>query len=317
MPKLSVVVPVYNVSKYLPKCLNTLTNQSFKDIEIILVNDASPDPEDDTICTFFSEKDDRIKYITHQENRGLGGARNTGIKAATSEYVGFVDSDDWVELDMFEKLYKAIRKKDADISQCYFMEHKGGLSNVRKLKRFRKKRDILNATNVLFWNKLFRKELFTKNNIFFPEKHSLEDLATMPRLLYHVESMAQVKEPLYHYIVTRLGALTANYNRIFADHSVVFNIIKEYMKHQQVWDRDRPYFEKRVLKSLLHDVKRFAQDDLFTEQEKNKVLNLHLHKSLTFLEKPEEIVIESIDLTEQSLRNYKWKLGVKSLLKVV
>ena len=89
------------------------------------------------------------------------------------------------------------------------------------------------------------------------------------------------------------------------------------MKHQQVWDRDRPYFEKRVLKSLLHDVKRFAQDDLFTEQEKNKVLNLHLHKSLTFLEKPEEIVIESIDLTEQSLRNYKWKLGVKSLLKVV
>ena len=226
MPKLSVVVPVYNVSKYLPKCLNTLTNQSFKDIEIILVNDASPDPEDDTICTFFSEKDDRIKYITHQENRGLGGARNTGIKAATSEYVGFVDSDDWVELDMFEKLYKAIRKKDADISQCYFMEHKGGLSNVRKLKRFRKKRDILNATNVLFWNKLFRKELFTKNNIFFPEKHSLEDLATMPRLLYHVESMAHVKEPLYHYIVTRLGALTANYNRIFADHSVVFNIIK-------------------------------------------------------------------------------------------
>ncbi|MEQ6166306.1 glycosyltransferase family 2 protein [Ekhidna sp. MALMAid0563] len=317
MPKLSVVVPVYNVSKYLPKCLNTLTNQSFKDIEIILVNDASPDPEDDSICTFFSKKDDRIKYITHQENRGLGGARNTGIKAATSEYVGFVDSDDWVELDMFEKLYKAIRKKDADISQCYFMEHKGGLSNVRKLKRFRKKRDILNATNVLFWNKLFRKELFTKNNIFFPEKHSLEDLATMPRLLYHVESMAHVKEPLYHYIVTRLGALTANYNRIFADHSVVFNIIKEYMKHQQVWDRDRPYFEKRVLKSLLHDVKRFAQDDLFTEKEKNKVLNLHLHKSLTFLEKPEEIVIESIDLTEQSLRNYKWKLGVKSLLKVV
>ena len=316
-PKLSVIVPVYNVSEYLTKCLDTLINQSLKDIEIILVNDASPDPEDDSICTSFSKKDDRIKYIIHHENRGLGGARNTGIKAASTDYVGFVDSDDWVELDMFEKLYKAIQKNNTDISQCYFMEHKGGFSNVRKLKRFRKKRDLLNATNVLFWNKLFRKELFTKNNIFFPEKHSLEDLATMPRLLYHVESMAQVKKPLYHYIVTRPGALTANYNRIFADHSVVFNIIKEYMEHQQVWDRDRPYFEKRVLKSLLHDVKRFAQDDLFTEREKSEILSRHLRKSLEFLEKPEAIATESIDLTEQSLRNYKWKLEVKSFLKVV
>ncbi|WP_425390948.1 glycosyltransferase family 2 protein [Ekhidna sp.] len=316
-PKLSVVVPVYNVSKYLPKCLNTLTNQSFKDIEIILVNDASPDPEDDTICTFFSEKDDRVKYIIHPENRGLGGARNTGIKAAEANYVGFVDSDDWVEFDMFEKLFQAIQSKDADISQCYFMEHRGGLSNVRKLKKFRKRRDVLNATNVLFWNKLFRKELFTKNDIYFPEKHSLEDLATMPRLLYHVDSMAQVKEPLYHYIVTRPGALTANYDRIFSDHSTVFNIIKEFMEEQQVWDRDRPFFEKRVLKSLIHDVSRFAQDDLFTEQEKINVLSNHLHKSLNFLENPDKIRTESIDEAEQTLKKYKWRLEAKSLLKVI
>ncbi|MEQ9467188.1 MAG: glycosyltransferase family 2 protein [Ekhidna sp.] len=314
-PKVSVVVPVYNVSDYVARCLDSLIDQTLNKIEIIVVNDASPDPEDEKICLAYAEKDSRIKYIKHDQNLGLGGARNTGIKHATAKYIGFVDSDDWVETDMFEKLHQAIKKSKADISQCYFMEHKGAKSNVRKLKKFRKQKDVLNATNVLFWNKLFRRKLFTGNDIYFPEQHSLEDLATMPRLLYHVDSIVQVKKPLYHYVVTRSGALTANYDRIFADHSVVFSIIQEYMRERQVWKRDKLFFEKRVLKSLLHDVRRFSKDDLFSEREKREILSNHFTKSLTFLSKPEKIKLDSIEDTELSLISYKRKLDVKTLLK--
>ncbi|MEQ9565662.1 MAG: glycosyltransferase family 2 protein, partial [Pseudomonadales bacterium] len=124
-PKVSVVVPVYNVSDYVARCLDSLIDQTLNKIEIIVVNDASPDPEDEKICLAYAEKDSRIKYIKHDQNLGLGGARNTGIKHATAKYIGFVDSDDWVETDMFEKLHQAIKKSKADISQCYFMEHKG------------------------------------------------------------------------------------------------------------------------------------------------------------------------------------------------
>lgn len=118
MVDVSIIVPVYKVEKYLDRCINSLVNQTLKNIEIILVDDGSPDscPE---MCEGWAKKDGRIKVI-HKENQGLGHARNTGLSAATGEYIGFADSDDYVAEDMYEKLFSAAKSENADIAMCGF-----------------------------------------------------------------------------------------------------------------------------------------------------------------------------------------------------
>ena len=115
--KVSVIVPVYNVEKYISKCLDSLVNQTLKDIEIIVVNDGSPDNSQKIIDEYVKKYPDKVKsYI--KENGGQGSARNYGIELSTGEYIGFVDSDDFVELDMFEKMYNKAKQDNSDIVIC-------------------------------------------------------------------------------------------------------------------------------------------------------------------------------------------------------
>ena len=114
MSKVSVIVPVYNTEKYLEKCLNSLINQTLHDIEVICVNDGSTD-NSLNILNQYAQKDNRIKII-NQENKMQGAARNAGTQIAAGEYIGFVDSDDWIDLDYFEKLYNAATKYNLDIA---------------------------------------------------------------------------------------------------------------------------------------------------------------------------------------------------------
>lgn len=114
--KLSIIVPVYKVEKYIRRCLDSIINQTFTDFELILVDDGSPDTSGE-ICEGYAKKDERIRVI-HQENKGLSGARNTGVEVSKGEYIGFVDSDDWIELEMYEKLITAAEKYGADIVKC-------------------------------------------------------------------------------------------------------------------------------------------------------------------------------------------------------
>ena len=116
MPKISIIVPVYNVEKYLEKCVRSILAQTFTDFELILVDDGSPDSSG-AMCDQFAEQDQRVKVI-HKENGGLSDARNAGIEIATGEYLGFVDSDDYIADDMYELLYTNIVKEDADLSIC-------------------------------------------------------------------------------------------------------------------------------------------------------------------------------------------------------
>lgn len=112
-PKISIIVPIYGVEKYLDKCVKSIQNQTIRDIEIILVDDGSPDKCGE-LAEQYAKKDSRIKVI-HQENSGLGPARNSGMYAASGEYIGFVDSDDWVDVNMFSRLYQVAKKQKADI----------------------------------------------------------------------------------------------------------------------------------------------------------------------------------------------------------
>lgn len=138
-PKVSIVVPMYGVEKYLEKCINSLTHQTLKDIEIILVDDGSPDRCGE-IAERYAKNDARIRVI-HQNNAGLGPARNTGMEVAAGEYIGFVDSDDWANEEMFEHLYKAALNSNADIAV-------GGHCDWRDGEVLRKKRHPLAGKTV-------------------------------------------------------------------------------------------------------------------------------------------------------------------------
>jgi len=114
-PKVSVIIPIYKASEYLNQCINSVVKQSLNEIEIILVNDCSPDKKDDQICKDFAREDKRIRYIKHKENKGPGGARNTGVKHAIGEYIWFIDSDDYISSESINILYNTAREKKLDI----------------------------------------------------------------------------------------------------------------------------------------------------------------------------------------------------------
>ena len=119
-PKISIIIPVYNTEEYLRECLDSVIEQTLKDIEIILVDDGSTD-NSGKICDEYREKDTRITVI-HQENRGQGKARNEALKISNGEYIGFIDSDDWIDLDFYEKLYNAASEKESEVTVARIKE---------------------------------------------------------------------------------------------------------------------------------------------------------------------------------------------------
>lgn len=249
-PLVSVIVPVYNVEQYLRKCLDSLINQSLKEIEIICVNDASPDNSID-ILEEYAEKDERIVIVNLEKNLCLGGARNIGINKAKSLYVGFVDSDDFVDLNMYEKLYYAAIKENADIVNCDYYEYKGENrinrvdkynSNIFYLPKYEmNKYFILREPSA--WHNLYRKELFVKNNLYFPEHTFYEDCAIMSPLFLLAEKIIKVDCPLYFYRLNNYSICRRsndyrfyermNGAKIFLSNMKKYNYFNKYMEETE------------------------------------------------------------------------------------
>lgn len=201
---ISVIVPVYNVQKYLEKCVNSIINQTYKNIEIILVDDGSKDSSG-KLCDELKRKDNRIKVI-HKKNGGLSDARNTGIKMSNGSYIGFVDSDDYIKEDMFEILYNLNKDYSADISIVSFYEiYNGTLISVRdsnkleELTKIEAIKELLIDTKIqsYAWNKLFKRELF--DSIQFPINKNYEDIATTLLLFEKANKVVLLEEPKYYY----------------------------------------------------------------------------------------------------------------------
>ena len=182
-PLISVIIPVYGVEKYIAQCLDSIINQTYKNLEIILVDDGSPDacPK---LCDEYSKIDKRIKVI-HKKNGGLSDARNVGIDICKGNYITFVDSDDWIEKDMIEQLYSLINKFSADISICNFLrtsDEKMKIFNKNeKIKCYNKYeaiRELLKGHKIqdYAWNKMYKKEVFY--NIRYPKGRNMEDKGT-------------------------------------------------------------------------------------------------------------------------------------------
>lgn len=210
-PVISVIIPVYNTEQYLHKCIDSVRGQTLREIEIILVDDGSPD-NCGKICDEYAAQDSRIRVI-HQENRGLSAARNVGIEAAQADVIGFVDSDDWIEPDMFALLYQNMAKENADISVCGMYIHKnnsitlrGDLTyTVQNSREAIRSLFQLSGVGVAAWNKLYRRQMY--NTIRFPEGRIYEDAFIMVQLMDTANTVVFDMQPKYHYI-RRKGSIT-------------------------------------------------------------------------------------------------------------
>ena len=203
---ISVIVPVYKVEKYLPQCIESIQKQTYKELEIILVDDGSPD-RSPQICDLYAQGDSRIKVI-HQDNKGLSGARNAGLEIATGEYIGFVDSDDYIKENMYEVLYRALNSEKADMAICSYekvSEEGERLENISPIKN-----DVLGGYDILkklteskgwyyvtMWNRLYKKELFSQ--IRLPEGKNHEDEAVAHKIYLAAEKVVTIGEALYCY----------------------------------------------------------------------------------------------------------------------
>lgn len=210
--KISVIVPIYKVEKHLNKCLDSLINQTYKNLEIILVDDGSPD-RCGIICDEYSKKDNRIMVI-HKDNEGVASARNLGMEVATGEYIGFVDSDDWIESDMYELLMKNALEYDADISMCgenvyengLIISSKGDSSIIFMDQLEARKFTVVGGSMGLIWNKIYKTSI-VKNVRFSSEYGCSEDLIFVYDVVRNVNKVVYEKSEKYNYF-RREGGIT-------------------------------------------------------------------------------------------------------------
>ena len=209
---ISVIVPVYNVKPYLRKCLDSIINQTYKDMEILIVDDGSTDGSGD-ICDEY--KTDKRVRVFHIENKGLSGARNVGLDNAKGDWIAFVDSDDWIEPEMYELLLKGAEETGADIVECgIFMEFKARTIQYPAIQTTVCETEAIEALigskiKNQVWNKIWKAECFA--DIRFPEGHNSEDISTVYKIVQKA-SVTGIKGEYYHWR-QRASSITHRYNQ--------------------------------------------------------------------------------------------------------
>ena len=261
-PIISVIVPVYNVEKYLAKCLDTILAQTFSNIEIICVNDGSTD-NSRKILAQYAQKDSRVK-IVDKKNGGLSSARNAGMKVATGEFYSFIDSDDWIEETMLEKLYNSMVSLNTDISICAV--HQYDETNQRiddsnpyytlgyfdesfdnKAFSYVDTKPFLLDVCVMAWNKLYRKSFIDECNAEFPEGLIFEDGPFFFSIFFKTQRVSIVRDFLYYYRINRSGSIIQKAGKKFLNVidvvELMYNKVKEIPDFEDV---KYTFFRKKV-----------------------------------------------------------------------
>ena len=289
MPKVSVIVPVYNVEKYIEKCLQSLTNQTLQDIEIIIVNDGSKDNSKKIVESFMEKFPQKIIYL-EKTNGGLSDARNYAIPYATGEYIAFLDSDDYIEVDMYEKMYEIAKKENSDLVECdFYWEY------PKKIKEdvgqvYYDKKEMLEKVRVVAWNKLIRKSILEKTKIIFPKGYRYEDVEFTYKLIPHLNKVSFLKKPCIHYVQRDNSISNSQNERTKEIFDVLDNVIK-YYKENDYYEEYKQQLEyvytrfllcssllrmckikdKQIRKELLCDTWKNLNSK-FPEWKKNKIL---------------------------------------------
>lgn len=241
MALVSIIVPVFNSHDYLKECINSVISQTFRDIEIIIINDGSTD-DSEKIVKEFIKMDSRIFYM-RRDNKGISFTRNQGIQLATGKYIMFLDSDDYLEKNACQALVECIEATNADMVVCDFYQGDEQKTEVVKLKQFGGT-NLQQCPNMIFdinsspWNKIYSKRFLLENNITFPVGLKYEDAYFVLKAIARASKICQVNSPLIHYRV-HLGSETTVMNEHVFD---IFEILKmintefENEDHQEILD---------------------------------------------------------------------------------
>ncbi len=281
--KLSIIVPVYNSEQYLRKCLDSILNQTLSDFELILVNDGSKDASGD-ICDEYNSRDSRVKVI-HSKNQGHGGARNLALDIARGEYIGWVDSDDWIEADMFITLYNAANKYNADITECAYIEHDGNSVKI-----------TVNSDGIVsgnqeialveffssrmspgLWNKLYKREIIGDTR--FPAGRIHVDFYF--NVLIVMKSLTYVRIPVakYHYIV-RDSNITNSYSHQKLREAIY---LYEYTNNLASANFVKPFAKELLKKDAINRfMVRYRQVVSNMQLNKQNIYNYYIRKELGF-----------------------------------
>lgn len=262
-PEISIIVPVYNMEQYLRQCVDSIVAQTFENWECLLIDDGSTD-NSGKICDDYSEKDDRIRVV-HKKNGGLSSARNVGVSLAQADLIGFVDSDDWIDADMYMRLYQSMKKNSSDIAVCgiYFNTSKKEIPKPVLLKE-----DILDGKEALWliledeyipsyaWNKLYKKSL--SDGFPFPEI-LFEDYAVVYKWFSRAKKVSLCHAPAYHYR-QRGGSII--HNRDAATEYLRFELDKErydfVCQCKTFSERHKEAYKKQLIKLALRTTKHIA-----------------------------------------------------------
>ncbi len=259
----SVIVPVYNVEDYIVRCVDSILNQTYKNLEIILIDDGSTDMSG-SLCDSFSEQDNRIRVI-HKKNGGLSDARNAGLEVATGDYIGYIDSDDWAELDMFEIMVRECEKYGADVAACRYSSVYGDytvnkstdlilhMTRDEALETYiceNVERPIYNSV----WSKLFKRELV--KDFRFPVGKKSEDILYTTRAFCNMNSCVYIDKALYNYVCDREGSIMAakNGKHMLEDELPFFREGVDYIREhvsEEMGDKAFYHYCKRVMMYFL------------------------------------------------------------------
>ena len=275
--KISVIVPVYNVEQYLERCVDSIINQTYTNLEIILVNDGSTD-NSGKLCDELAKKDERIRVI-HKENGGLSDARNRGIDESESDLVGFIDSDDYIDSDMYEVLLKNLNNTDADLSMCALYDVYNNtpeaqvtnketweLSSEQAIKMVMEAK-ILSVTAV---NKLYRKSLF--KDLKFEVGKIAEDAFIMIKLLDKCEKIVATNEKKYYYVHRENSITTQKFSTKF------LNVIEAYEQNSNIilekYPKLKDVAQTRMNWAYFYVLDRLLLDDNYNDKElENKLIS--------------------------------------------
>ena len=266
-PKISVIVPVYNVEKYLRKCLDTIISQTFADIEIICVNDGSTD-NSRNILEEYKNKDCRI-VIVDKKNGGLSSARNAGMKVARGEFISFIDSDDWIDETMLEKLYNSMTTLNTDITICavhQFDETKQVIDDsnpyytlgffdesfTNKAFSYKETKPFLMDVCVMAWNKLYRKSLIDECQAQFPEGLIFEDGPFFFTIFFKTQRVSIVRDFLYYYRINRSGSIIQKAGKKFLDIIDVVELMYDKIKQIPDFEDVKYLFFRKKIEDFIY-----------------------------------------------------------------
>ena len=272
-PKLSIIVPVYNTEIYLKKCLDSLINQTLKDIEIIIVNDCSPD-NSEAIILEYQAKDPRIKYIKHDKNLRQGGARNTAIQNATGEWLTFVDSDDYIDFNIYKKMLKKCETENTQFGIFLYQDFPQKMvwhDYSQILKSTRINQNNLENFNLSPSCKIYKRKDIIDHNILFPENVFLEDVYFWWKSIVLLEPKSSfLNEVGYYYRITETSTM-GNIHNTAKDLPFVLNLIFELLLKHDKWDQYQDSFCLFSQRQLFYYMESIS-DNISPEYIKNSIV---------------------------------------------